>query len=227
MFSYTKRNVDTISLVISIVIFLIINNTYAIIKKSNFSAYFQSSKNQVKIEIAEKMSIEEETKEINDKLEAKEMEEYAKEGNEEKQVSENKTENLETKVENKDTNWNIEIPQISLNAQISEGVTKEVMNKYVGHFENTSTKEGNICLAAHNRGYPVNYFQNIKVLKEGDEIIYKYNNFEKTYVVDTIEIIEDTDWSYLENTEENRITLITCVENEPKYRRCIQGIEKS
>lgn len=227
MFSYTKRNVDTISLVISIVIFLIINNTYAIIKKSNFSAYFQSSKNQVKIEIAEKMSIEKETKEINHKLEAKEMEEYAKEENEEKQVSENKTENLETKVENKDTNWNIEIPQISLNAQISEGVTKEVMNKYVGHFENTSTKEGNICLAAHNRGYPVNYFQNIKVLKEGDEIIYKYNNFEKTYVVDTIEIIEDTDWSYLENTEENRITLITCVENEPKYRRCIQGIEKS
>ena len=27
-------------------------------------------------------------------------------------------------------------------------------------------------------------------------------------------------------TEENRITLITCVENEPEYRRCIQGIEK-
>ena len=46
------------------------------------------------------------------------------------------------------------------------------------------------------------------------------------YEVKTMEIIENTDWSYLKNTEDNRITLITCVENEPKYRRCIQGIEK-
>ena len=38
-------------------------------------------------------------------------------------------------------------------------------------------------------------------------------------------IIENTDWTYLEDTEENTITLITCVENEPKYRRCIQGEE--
>ena len=30
---------------------------------------------------------------------------------------------------------------------------------------------------------------------------------------------------YLENTEENRITLITCVENQKEYRRCIQAEE--
>ena len=47
-----------------------------------------------------------------------------------------------------------------------------------------------------------------------------------TYIVETIEIIENTNWNYLKNTEDNRITLITCIENEPKYRRCIQGIEK-
>ena len=34
--------------------------------------------------------------------------------------------------------WQIEIPEISLIAQISEGTTKEVLNQYVGHFENTS-----------------------------------------------------------------------------------------
>ena len=38
-------------------------------------------------------------------------------------------------------------------------------------------------------------------------------------------IIKDTDWSYLQETKENKLTLITCVENEPKYRRCIQAIE--
>ena len=100
------------------------------------------------------------------------------------------------------------------------------MNEYVGHFEETSIKSGNIGLAAHNRGYPVNYFENIKKLKKGDKIIYKYYEFEKTYIVSQNIIIVDTDWSYLEQTEENTITLITCVENEPSYRRCIQAIEE-
>ena len=54
----------------------------------------------------------------------------------------------------------------------------------------------------------------------------KYKEFEKRYVVKTLKIISDEDWSLLENTEDNRITLITCVENEPSYRRLIQGIEK-
>ena len=44
------------------------------------------------------------------------------------------------------------------------------MNTYIGHFEESAKKEGNICLAAHNRGYPVNYFQNLKLLKKGDKI---------------------------------------------------------
>jgi len=29
----------------------------------------------------------------------------------------------------------------------------------------------------------------------------------------------------LKNTFDNRITLITCVEDQPEYRRCIQGTE--
>ena len=38
-------------------------------------------------------------------------------------------------------------------------------------------------------------------------------------------VIKDTDWSYLEATDDNRITLITCEENRENYRRCIQAIE--
>ena len=100
------------------------------------------------------------------------------------------------------------------------------MSRSVGHFEDTPREQGNIGLAAHNRGYEVNYFENLKSVKIGDEIIYQYNDFKMIYEIDTIEIIKDTDWSYLEKTDENKITLITCVENEPEYRRCIQGIEK-
>lgn len=130
------------------------------------------------------------------------------------------------KQSDKITIWQIQIPIISLEASIAEGTDEEILDKYVGHFEMTSKTTGNIGLAAHNRGYEVNYFKDLKILKQGDEIIYKYNDFEKNYEVEECRIIKDTDWNYLEETEDNMLTLITCVENQPEYRRCIQAIEK-
>ena len=122
--------------------------------------------------------------------------------------------------------WYIEIPKINLKADIREGTTKEIMEDYIGHFEETKKEEGNVGLAAHNRGYKNNYFERLKELKEGDSIFYNYHGQIKEYLVTKHVIIKDTDWSYLEATEDNKITLITCVENEPEYRRCIQGEEK-
>ena len=101
------------------------------------------------------------------------------------------------------------------------------MDSYIGHFSETSKTNGNIGLAAHNRGYPVNYFANLKKLKENDEIVYQYMDFKETYIVIKNVIIKDTDWSYLEKTQNNTITLITCIENEPEYRRCVYGIKKT
>lgn len=128
--------------------------------------------------------------------------------------------------ENENSDWYLEIPNINLKANIAEGTTKEIMDKYIGHFEETQKITGNIALAAHNRGYENNYFHNLKELNEGDDILYTYKGETKEYIVEKHYIIEETDVSCLEDTEENIITLITCVENEPKYRRCIQGIEK-
>lgn len=125
----------------------------------------------------------------------------------------------------KESIWKIEIPKINLTAEIAEGTTEEILNQYVGHFTETQKQNGNIGLAAHNRGYKVNYFNRIKELEIDDEIIYTYNNVSKRYKVISKSIIKDTDWNFLENTKDNRITLITCVENKPEYRRCIQGIE--
>lgn len=119
--------------------------------------------------------------------------------------------------------WQIEIPKISVNAGIEEGTTKEIMDVSIGHFTNTNKWNGNIGLAAHNRGYKVNYFEDLKDLKIGDKIIYKYKTGKKEYEVYSISIISDEDWSYLKDTGENIITLITCLENRPNLRRCIQG----
>ena len=124
-------------------------------------------------------------------------------------------------------NWYLEIPKINLKAPISEGTTSEVMDDYIGHFEETSKDLGNIGLAAHNRGYKNNYFRDLKQLKENDEIYYTYNGKTRKYLVTQSIIIKDTDWTYLEETKENTITLITCVENQPEYRRCIIGKEEN
>ena len=93
------------------------------------------------------------------------------------------------------------------------------------HFENTSLWDGNICLAAHNRGYKYNYFQEIKRLETGGVIEYRNENQRKTYSVIWKGKIKETDFSYLENTEDNKITLITCAENMPEYRLCVQAYE--
>ena len=121
--------------------------------------------------------------------------------------------------------WYLEIPKIDLKAEIKDGTTKEIMEDYIGHFEETKKDEGNVGLAAHNRGYKNNYFQRLKELEEGDSIFYNYQGETKEYIVTKHVIIKDTDWTYLKDTNENTITLITCVENEPEYRRCIQGKE--
>lgn len=144
-------------------------------------------------------------------------------------ISINPNQNVIYKLHNiKDTKknkqvWKIEIPKINLIAVINDGIDSENLNKYVGHFPQSGYTSGNVCLAAHNRGYSVNYFERIKELQIGDKIIYKYKDLKLKYVVSQIKIIKDTDVDVIENTKENKITLITCVENKPELRRCIQG----
>lgn len=121
--------------------------------------------------------------------------------------------------------WKLEIPKISLCAKISEGTTSKVMDKYIGHFIETSKDNGNVGLAAHNRGYKVNYFSNLKKLEKGDLVIYTYKGKSQKYTVTSKEIIKDTDWSKLENSKVNKLTMITCVENKPEYRLCVQATE--
>lgn len=125
----------------------------------------------------------------------------------------------------KTSKWRIQIPVIQLDVAIQEGTSNTVMRQAVGHFENTAYINGNVCLAAHNRGYKYNFFQLIKNLKIGDTIIYQYKGEEKIYEVKINACILETDWTYLQNSNENKITLITCAENMPEYRICVQAEE--
>lgn len=119
--------------------------------------------------------------------------------------------------------WSLEIPKINLVAEIKEGTDEKTLNQYIGHFEETSTLDGNIGLAAHNRGYNVNYFARIKELTKKDKIFYTYKGKIVEFEVIDYGIISETDWSKLEKTEESKLTLITCVEDRPEYRRFVQA----
>ena len=133
----------------------------------------------------------------------------------------NETQEIQKEIDTK--TWKLVIPKLELEAEIEEGTSEEVMNKYIGHFTETSKLKGNVGLAAHNRGYPVNYFEKLYLLIPNDIIFYRAEGELKIYKVTKSQIIKDTDWSYLKHTEEDKLTLITCMRNMPDYRLCVQA----
>ncbi len=121
----------------------------------------------------------------------------------------------------------ITIDKIGLNATVKEGTSSETLLNYIGHIEETATYDGNIGLAGHNRGCENSYFARINELEDGDIIKYKTKFFDRTYVVDNIQVIYETDWTLLESTEENKLSLITCIANKRNQRLCVQATEKT
>ena len=117
------------------------------------------------------------------------------------------------------------IEKIDLKAPVKEGSTQEILKEYIGHMPETSKYDGNVGLAAHNRGNEYSYFARINELSKGDKIIYKTKFYERIYIVTSKVVIYDTDWSYLQATNDNRITMITCIKDKPNQRLCVQAIE--
>lgn len=128
-----------------------------------------------------------------------------------------------------DVSWYISIPKINLDKiDIEEGTSDEVLNNFIGHFKETDVFDGNVCIAAHNRGNKINYFERIHELEQGDEIYYNCKYGKKIYEVESIRKIDVYDFTCQNKiSNQNIITLITCVENEPNKRLCVRGIERS
>lgn len=223
MITYTKRNVFIITFLLTMLIFCILNfflgNT--ILKLQNPYSNFNNNTSKIYSDVIP--------------IELVELKEIVKIGSNNLSKGEKKSRSNILKEKNfiqKDIEkrysyikWRIKIPKLNLDVHISEGTTQGVLLLSVGHFEQTNKWDGNVALAAHNRGYNCNFFQDIYTLKKGDKIIYKLDNKQRTYIVDVNKVIKETDWKYIQDTKDNRITLITCEKDKREYRRCIQAIQ--
>jgi len=77
-----------------------------------------------------------------------------------------------------------------------------------------------------NRGAKYN-IGSIRNLEIGDNITYSTVYGTRTYAVILVKTISDSDWSYLQATADNRITITTCLANQPSKRVCVQAEEVS
>ena len=118
----------------------------------------------------------------------------------------------------------LEIPSLDLSVRIYQGTDSKTLAKGVGHFEDTSIWNGNVCLAAHNRGAN-SYFGQIHTLDIGDKIILTTKLGTRTYKVTDVFKVSETDRSGLADSGENMLTLYTCVRNQRDQRWCVTAAE--
>ncbi|WP_462360986.1 class C sortase [Parvimonas micra] len=109
----------------------------------------------------------------------------------------------------------IQIPSLDLSLPIYAGTSESVLQKGVGHMEGTSLPIGgestHCILTAHTGLNTARMFTDIDKLKKGD--IFLIENIKETlaYKVDSIQVIESTDFSQLVIVpKEDYVTLLTC-----------------
>ncbi len=119
----------------------------------------------------------------------------------------------------------LRIPAIGLEVKIYQGTDNATLRKGVGHFKESSIWDGNVALAAHNRGAN-NYFGKIHTLRNGNSVQLKTKLGTREYEVYSVSKISNSNTDVINQTMQNEITLVTCVRNQPEYRWCVKAREK-
>lgn len=121
------------------------------------------------------------------------------------------------------------IPDIGLSVRVYESDDQmEAMTKGAAHFKSTSAWDGNIGLSAHNINFDgsAGYFLNLYKLQKGAVIRYETALGTREYIIESVTEIAETDWSTLGRTQDNRISLITCITGKPAMRLSVQAVQK-
>lgn len=123
----------------------------------------------------------------------------------------------------------IKIPKVDIQYPVVEGTTSSILKKSLGHFKGTALagEVGNFCVAGHRNSSYAKYFNRLDEVNVGDEIVVETRTSQYTYIVNKTFKIHESETGVLDQTDEKKITLITCTNGfKPKYRIVVQGILK-
>ena len=120
----------------------------------------------------------------------------------------------------------LKIPSLNINVKVWEGETSGSMAKGLGHYSSTSGWDGNIGICGHNQGakYSIGSIKNLEI---GDTITYSTAYGTRSYEVVLVKTISASDWSYLQATADDRITITTCLADQPSKRVCVRAVAVS
>ena len=102
----------------------------------------------------------------------------------------------------------LRIPRIHLEVPVLEGTDDTLLNRGVGHIEDTATpgRQGNSGIAGHRDGF----FRGLKDIGPGDAIELETLGAIEVYRVERTWIVDPEDVSVLDPTPARSLTLVTC-----------------
>jgi sortase A len=102
----------------------------------------------------------------------------------------------------------LRIPKIKLEVAVLPGTDDFVLNRAVGHIEDTALPgaDGNSGIAGHRDGF----FRGLKDIASGDAIELETLRGRQTYRVERIWVVNPEDVSVLDSTPTRSLTLVTC-----------------
>ena len=117
------------------------------------------------------------------------------------------------------------IERLGHTVRIYGGATMEAMDFGAAHFSFTGLHYGNVGLIGHNRGSRNGFFSFVRLLQYGDIVRLDVGGGVRTFEVFMKTIVDETDFSSLQQFGDNRLTLVTCVEYVRNQRRVVSLIE--
>ncbi|HEX9548475.1 MAG TPA: class E sortase [Acidimicrobiales bacterium] len=105
----------------------------------------------------------------------------------------------------------IVIPKIGVDKFVVEGVHVTQLRKGPGHYPGTPLpgQPGNAAIAGHRTTYGAPFYR-LNELQPGDDILVTTMEGHFRYVVSQSAVVKPSQWSVLDSTPDNRLTLTTC-----------------
>ena len=97
---------------------------------------------------------------------------------------------------------------------VKDGADLTTIKTAIGHFAESALWDGNVAFCAHNRDYKYDFRNETRFGT-------------RTYTVSVIKAINETDWTDITTSDErNKLTMVTCIENEPTKRLLVQAVQQ-